>query len=439
MSRLRSTRGRFALVAAALVVALAIAVLSRQGAADTHTPFNPDPTSDRLVIGVVTSTSPSDREVARGLKLWVDALGDSGGLPYGDGSVAAVEVDAQRSGPTPQDAAAAARTLLGGKHVSVLVGPTDPDQLAAVAEVAVQSRALLFSARPRPVQSRDGRSLTYVPRGNPDSLHATLDIVDRLVKRKGGGAKDRGRVLILFKRGTWGLRALRGANEARRRGYKTKTVAVSSTGALDGVLRSAGRADFTAVYAPPREAVSWFKAGGRDPSPWALVADETTAIEPALGSEKVAVEVPWSTSQNFGDGLFGPGGFTRAYDAAFGGTPPTDAVAGASVGVILRAMVAKARSTDPTRLLEARDAAPIFTPLGPLVFRSGQPRAVPSVVVLLSPGHNPFTLSPDRKSVAVLRTSVPPRSRPAAPATGATAPTTTGAVPAPGTTTTPGR
>jgi hypothetical protein len=426
-----------ALVAAALLVAGLIAVLSRQGTADTQTPFNPDAASDRLVIGVVNTGSPSDQEVTRGLKLWVNQLGEVGGVPYGFGQVAAIEVDEQRAAPTPGGAAAAARKLLATKRVTALVGPTDPDRLAAVAEVAVKSRALLFSARPRPVQSRFGNALTYVPRGQPERLRSSLDIVDRMVKGKpGSSAKGRGRILILYKRGSWGLRALKGADEARKRGYKVKSLAVPGTSSLGGILRSAGKVDFTAAYAPPRQALSWFKAGGRDRSPWTLVADETTAIEPGLGKLKAAVEVPWSTSQSFGDGLFGPGGFARAYDVAFGGTPPTDAVAGASIGLIVRTMVIVARSTDPTRLLKARDATPILTPLGPIVFQRGQPRQVPSVVVLLGP-KSTTPLLPNDKGVAGLRKSVPPKARPAAPTPAPAAATPAVPAPATGTTTTP--
>jgi hypothetical protein len=70
------------------------------------------------------------------------------------------------------------------------------------------------------------------------------------------------------------------------------------------------------------------------------------------------------------------------------------------------------------------------------MFKGGQPRQVPSVVVLLGPGSTTPML-PNDKGVALLRKSVPPKAPPATP-TAATATTPTPApAPTTGTTTTP--
>jgi hypothetical protein len=123
----------------------------------------------------------------------------------------------------------------------------------------------------------------------------------------------------------------------------------------------------------------------------------------------LAVTVPWSPTSigGGGDSVFPPLDFATTYEAVYGKIPSVDAAAGAAVGTLLNQLVVVARSTDPSRLLQARDSLKSDSFWGPFSFNRGEQAAFLPYVVLLNRGKT-VNIWPNPAKVGALRLSVPP-------------------------------
>jgi ABC-type branched-subunit amino acid transport system substrate-binding protein len=391
-------------------------------------PFNPRTGDDRIVLGVIASSEgPSahdDDEVIRGLRVWAGRL-EEGGISYtprriveihgrfGGHLTATVQLEVVHAGPQPAEAALAARRLVRG-GANVLVGPTSPAALAAVSQFAARRRVLLLSIAKPPASAGRPRTHTWLTIPSADQLDGTLAMVRQRAVASGAPA----RIAILSAGGAWEARAQAAVMRADRRLVQARAYDAGRLGA-GRALAAAARVRPAAIvtFAPLRQARAWFRgARGKGASiPWVLTAGDAAAAARELRSERVAVEVPWSPETPRTGRIFTNGhDFTAAYERAYGGLPPTRAIAGAALGLTLDAMVAYGRSTDPTRMLLVREQMNVMSIWGALQFHHGQGRTPTSQLVLVDHGRirqiAPPTPppSPAKAPSLLLRSSVPP-------------------------------
>jgi ABC-type branched-subunit amino acid transport system substrate-binding protein len=375
---------------------------------------------------IASSEGPSahdDDEVIRGLRVWSGRL-DQGGISYtprrivevhgrfGGHLSATVQLEVVRTGAQPAEAALAAQRLVRG-GANVLVGPTSPAALAAVSQFAARRRVLMLSITRPPVSAGRPRTNTWLSIPSADQLDGTL----ALVRERADARKAPARMAILSAGGPWAARAHGAVTGAERRLVQARAYDASRLGARRALAAAArSRPAAIVTLAPLRQARAWFRAArGMDASvPWVLTAGDAAAAARELRSERVAVEVPWSpetprTGRIFTDGH----DFSAAYARAYGGLPPTKAVAGAALGLTLDAMVAFGRSTDPTRMLLVREQMNALSIWGALEFDHGQERTPTSQLVLVDHGRIRQIAPPPPSSTAtapflLLRSSVPP-------------------------------
>jgi hypothetical protein len=218
-------------------------------------------------------------------------------------------------------------------------------------------------------------------------------------------------VVLLTERGEWGLRARAGQLLAKQRAFDAKVYYVGSddVGALLNAMRYP--ADAIIAVAPFRRALRWF-AQSHDKSsvPWILASQDIATAMSSARPYTVAVTLPWSPTSTGGDSVFPSLDFAATYKAYYGKTPPVDAAAGAALGALLNDLVVAARSTDPSRLLRARDTLKGGSLWGPLSFKRGEQAAFSPYVVLLDQGKLVDIWPPPGK-VRALRRSIPPAAR----------------------------
>lgn len=342
-----------------MLLLLGLAVASRAGSSSTRdsVPFDPTPTTASVVLGVVTTQSPADRELLAGLRAWAGTLPDTG-IEYKPAvrvrRVLVRLVTASADG-APEGAAAAARQLLA-RGVKVLVAPVEPAALASVARVARARRALLFSLGRPPGRAAPARTTTWLAQPQPDRLDGTLAL--GAIRSPGGAG---GRRLAILCSPARRPRCAASAAAARARGSSVRVLDVGR-GGLEAALAQvrADRPDMIVVQAPPGMAKRWFGHGAaaRVKAPWVLVADDAVIAARALRSTRIAAEVPWSPEGS-------SGGF---------------------LGLAISAMVVEGRSSDPSRLLRARDAMRVPTRWGVLAAHRGELASPPSQLVLLDHG-----------------------------------------------------
>ena len=418
-AKTRRTALAVLVAALALAVLIAIALISRSEnrALQAAVPFAPNSASDAVVLGVVQAAEgpgrTTDVEVERGLRLWIERLAETGGARYGD-RVAAVRLDVERVGATGRDAANAANRLID-RGATTLVGPADPDQLAATADVALRRRVPLMSAVPRPVGVRQIASNTFLARPDISRLTGSLDLLDRIVGAKAAGTK-RGRIVIAYTSGRWGLRAVAAARAAGERQYDVEMVRLTGREATPLVRRlRRDEPDLVAVFARSSHAEAWFRAAAGTRAPWVLAVDDVGRTIDRQPDLDIAMEVPWSPRTSASDPFFKVGEFARDYEAAYGSVATADAAAGVTLGVIISMSADRAKSVDPSRLIAARDSIETGAMWGPLKFRKGEQEPFPSSFVFVLDGVV-YGVPNSAAGRRALRRSVPPaaRERPAA-------------------------
>jgi Periplasmic binding protein len=367
-------------------------------------------TADVLTVGVIADTSTGNRAGAhyiRGIRLWLSRVRETNGIPYNTNQHAAVRLVVRDSRGQPRRAGEIARQLVK-QGASVIFGPLDPDELTTVADTTDRNAGtLLFSPIPRPSTLPTMPHATFLYRPPVGDLHAALDVVSLLPAR----SKDtvaRRRVVLLTERGEWALRAHSGQLLAQQRAFDARLVKVRSTNADAALKTVPGPLDAVITIAPFRRGLGWFAQSRRTSrTPWILVApDLATAVEPSR-RHRVAVTVPWSPISIGGDRIFPPTDFSATYEAVYGESPSLDAAAGAALGALLNELVIGARSTDPSRLLRAREELEGNSFWGPLSFQNGEQAPFAPYVVLLNRG-TPLNIWPPPARVKALRLSIPP-------------------------------
>ena len=407
------------------LVLVALGAASRADSVGTRdsVPFNPRPAEDQIVVGVIASSdgpgARADRELVRGLTLWSSRL-ENGGIAYrarhavaihgrfgGELSVP-VRLEVVHTHAPPENAALAARDLLR-RGAQILVAPTSPDARAAVARFAARRRVLLLSTD-RPTSARPPSTSTWLRQPAADQLNGTVATIS--AQMASGTAT--GPVAILYAGGSWRERARRAAADADRRHVPAVAFDVARRGTR-GALAAAGRLkpSLIVAFAPLGQAGRWFRTA-RAATPWVIVADEAAQAAHALRRLRVAVEVPWSPATPRSGALFANGAeFTAAYAHAYGGIPTTEAAAGAGLGLTVSSMVPLARSTDPTRMLRAREYMDAPSVWGALTFDHGEERLPNSQLVLVDHGRvrqiaPPAPSAKPAQGSRLLRSSVPP-------------------------------
>jgi ABC-type branched-subunit amino acid transport system substrate-binding protein len=404
---------------AGLLVVVALESRAFNVARRADVPFNPSLTSERIVIGVVgASAGPGrarDAEVLRGLRLWMAKLRPTRGIPYGFVRKAAVRLTIADGGGDAAAAARAARRLLD-RGATYLVGPTQEPQLDAVSEVALRRNAMLLSPVPRPVGVRQSVLSTFLARpsapwGMPSALDAVA-LIGAHRPRAGGGGPSQARVAIVLGKGRWATRGRLAVRRARQRGYRADELTVDPADGPATLARvRAGRYDVVLAVGSPRDTLRWFRLAGSAgvDVPWVLAVDRL-ARGLALGRrDVVALETTRAPTFPYGGLLFTPNEFADLYRKAYGAAPGLDAAAGAALGVTLSASVERARSTDPSRVLKARDSMRMPSFYGTLAFKRGEQLPIPSVLVLGHRGTPRFAFS-RQGGVGAILASVPARS-----------------------------
>jgi hypothetical protein len=249
---------------------------------------------------------------------------------------------------------------------------------------------------------------TFLYRPPVGDLHAALDVVFKRPRYGRGGTVFKRRVALLTQSGEWALRAREGQFLARQRAFDAQVIQVGGANAGAALKIVRHPLDAVITVAPFRRAVKWFaQAHTRSRTPWILAtADLASGIEVAR-PYTVAVTAPWSPTSGGGDPVFPPMDFATTYEAVYDRPPSSDAASGAALGALLTQLVAVARSTDPSRLIRARDALKSGSLWGPLSFRHGEQAAFSPYVVLLDRGKT-VNIWPPPGKIEALRFSVPP-------------------------------
>jgi hypothetical protein len=409
-----SSWGRIMAAAAAVLLALAIGAGVRAVNSDYEPPYNPFDSSGVLTVGVlVDEHAGGSREMLRGLEIWQDEERRRGGIPVPFRDSIGVKVYVEDAGRTGASARAGVRRAVS-KGATVIVGPPERDPLIAVARQAAASRVLLIAPTPRPLDLAATRSQTFLAWPEPGDVTTALDAVDRLAdsaprrdRRRGRGS--RGRIGVLYVPGYWGRQAERAIELAEARNYTVREAAVDATSA-SAAIRRVDRSPTVVVFAfgSLRQSLRWFRSASRTGARWILSADDLSTAVPEVGGTRAALSVPWAFTRDTGSELFGPGEFTRKFRLAHNRLPRTGAAAGAAVGLAISRLVGTARSTDPTRLLRARDDLNEPSLWGRLIFEDGMQRDEPGALVLVDAGRI-RQIAPQPFDFRLLRASVPPR------------------------------
>jgi ABC-type branched-subunit amino acid transport system substrate-binding protein len=343
-------------------------------------------------------------EMLAGVRLWRARIAETQGIPYNDDRVAAVRLLVENDRGSPVTASQAVRNLVN-RGATVLFGPPDSAELAAVADVAMLFRIPLLSPIPRPLTIPRSSLFTFLDRARIGDFSAAFDALD--VATRG---TRRGRVLILTIPGEWGLEARRNARLARERGYVPEVVQV--TEGITNALSVAEQKPLQAVFvsAPFRLGLGWFLAAKPTRAvPWVLAAPDVRSAMAASSRTRVAISVPWSPMTQHGGEGFSPGEFTQAYGDAYGRLPTIDAAAGAALGIVVSQAVQLARSTDANRVLAARDRIDVDSVWGKLSFVNGENDSAYPQAVLLD-GSGPRAITADRSGARRLKASIPPKT-----------------------------
>jgi ABC-type branched-subunit amino acid transport system substrate-binding protein len=386
--------------AVALLLLVLAAVAARVISSRASGPYNPDPTSERLTlayVGDVRGAQP-DRDVFDGLRLWREQVQrgqltkpptPGRGIPYNEARFAGVRLRVYDGGATPdRSRAAAARAVREG--ATILVGPPDAARLTAVAEEARRRRALMLAPIPRPIDIPPFVGASYVAFREPGDFTSALDLVDRRVAGTtlpAGGSGRRNRIVILHSTGEWAARAVDAARTARDRAYQPQLIAVPPQQTPNPRRLTDRPTDAVLVAAPVGEGIRWFRSAARPRGPlWVLAAQDLPSAQAAAGAAVVAVAVPWSPTVLMGGPYFGPGEFSSLFQRSYGRPATVPAATGGAIGMAIYSLVQTARSTDPARLLQARERvqAPAF--FGVIQFVDGEMTPPPSAVVLLDAG-----------------------------------------------------
>jgi hypothetical protein len=385
------------------VVGLALASRS---ANDSPQPIaNPLASDSRLTVGVIASRPAHKDETLRGLRLWLTKTSETGGIRYNARDLAAVRLVVEEADSAQTAQAAVAKLVKKGARM--VVGPVDDDQLSAAADAARASKVAYMSPVPRPVSLPRSATMTFLARPPVGDFSPALDVLERLRAMRDEPSDRRRRLVIAATTGTWGLRAARAANGARARGYRVRLIRVAPGDVPPAASLRASRPDAVLVSAALSDALAWFRAGGGPARvPWILAAEDPRDVERGFRA-RVAAVVPWSPTSNRAGAVFGRGEMPELYRIAYGGTPSVDAAAGAAVGVVIQQMVQGARSTDPVRMLRARDRMKVESFWGSLSFVNGEQRPAPSAHLVLSGGNELVSIWPDPPNPPGLRRSVP--------------------------------
>ena len=423
--------------ATAIVVVLAlVAAATRVASTEDPAPYNPNRTSPRLTIGYVgslTGGSVRDTEVLRGIRVWLHKLNADGGIAFARNRVAAVRLLVYDDRGSSRAAREGAEQLIR-RGAGILFAPTNPEALTAVADVAMKKRVLLVAPVPRPVAVPRATAQTFLNGAPVGGMSASLDVLDRIVapprargrggrergertdNRETGRARPRGRIAILTTPGKWARRARVAVQNATERTYVVLLRRTGQRGraTLDALRR--WQPDAVLVVAPPSQAKRLYEAGGALRVPWIIAAEDARAALDLHRADRIAVEVPWSPTTLRGGDVFPPRAFTQDYVDTYGDLPTRDAAAGAAMGVVITQMVLGARSTDPTRMLKARDELEEPSFWGRLKFENGQQVPDAPSLLLLDRGRL-VPMWPEQRRPNRLRSSVPQRARRPQPAT----------------------
>lgn len=396
--------------------ALTIALLARASSDDPDPLNNPAQTDDRLVVGVISGPGRRDSEVRRGLRLWLEQLGKKGGIRYNPRDLAAVDLISARVGPKGHGAELAVSRLLS-RNAAVIIAPVKDAPLTSVARETRRRRALLFSPAPRPVSVPRAPSMTFLSRPEAGDFGPAFDVLEQRLRRSKRKTQRR-QVAVLSVPGVWGLRASATSRMAAARGYRVESVRVVGDDATTALRRARGVKGLQAILvsAPFSKAYGWFRTDGvADDPPWVLAAEDFSEARPR--GPQVAVTVPWAPTTRRGGPVFGPGEFPKVYSDLYGRASGSDAAAGAAVGVLLTQLVQQARSTDPVRLLRAREELKTESMWGLLAFKRGEqvsPRSAD--LVLIGGGRPPLPIWPEPQNPDLLSRSIPPAVTPTLPA-----------------------
>lgn len=396
-----------AATAAGLLLIIGIALASRALNSEDDQLGNPNRTDDTVVIGVVARRPSDQDETLRGLRLWFDRVEELRGLPYNQRDLAAVKLEVEETDGSSAGARKATRRLIA-KRATFIVGPREEPEIIAATAEARDSGSLYLSPVSRPVSVARGRTLTFLARPGIADFSPALDVLERL--RRGARGRNRGRshVAILAATGTWAARADRAARLARARGYKTDVVGVR--GGAHDALEEASRSsqpEVVLVSAPFERGLRWFREPGLPrTAPWVLSAESARDVV-AGDAGPVAVVMPWSPTSGRAGAVFGPREMAELYLNVYGEQPTVDAAAGTALGILVQALIQRARSTDPGRVLLARESLAIESFWGTLRFVNGEQDPTPSAQLVLADGEDLRSIWPEPPDPPALRRSVP--------------------------------